>query len=593
MAKGEALKGIAASPGLALGPARVLPKADVDVVPRAIPDAGVAAEQARFDRAIAAARGELMELARQAEELAERETQDILEVQHLLLSDPSVLNETKKAIANEHLNAEFVVQRLFARAAATFERSSAEGFRDRAVDFRDVSRRVLRHLTGRETHMLEGLTEPCVIVAHDLEPSQTIHFHKGKVLAVATDVGGRTSHSALLARSHGIPAVVGLRTVTREIEDGDMVVVDGFSGAVWPRPSSRRVARVKRRARVIEDHGKELETLRDLPATTTDGRSVELSANLEIPEEINHVIESGASGVGLYRTEFFYLGRGHLPTEEEQVRAYRDVADRLYPRTVIVRTMDLGGDKVASYLNTETEANPFLGWRGIRFALHHPEVFRTQLRAIYRASAAGNVKLMFPMVTTYDELDQALALCARVRDELHQEGLAYDADLEIGMMVETPSAVWSADLMARRVSFFSIGSNDLIQYTLAMDRGNEKIAYLYEPLDPSVLRSVRATVVAAHAAQRWVGVCGEMAGDPRIAILLLGMDVDEFSVSPFDLPRVKAAVRAVSHADARALAQRALTLPSAAAIRAMLAESLDPLLPPVLLGGDEDAGDTD
>jgi phosphotransferase system enzyme I (PtsI) len=591
--KSEALKGIAASPGLALGPALVLPTPDFEVKRRLVPDEQVPAEQARFERALVAARGELIELARQAEELAERETQDILGAQQLLLADPAVRDETFQAIAQEHVNAEFAVQRLFGRAAATFERSPAEGFRDRAVDFRDVSRRIVRHLTGREALMLEGLDRPCVIVAHDLEPSQTIHFHKGKVLAVATDVGGRTSHSALLARSHGIPAVVGLRTVTRAVEDGDLIVVDGFSGAVWPRPSSRRATRFRRRARVIEEHGKELEALRDLPAATPDGRTVELSANLEIPEEIAHVIESGASGVGLYRTEFFYLGRAHLPTEQEQVEAYREVAERLHPRPVIIRTMDLGGDKVASYLNTGTEANPFLGWRGIRFALHHPEVFRTQLRAIFRASAVGNVKVMFPMVTTYDELDQALALCDRVRDELKRDGHAFDPGLEIGMMVETPSAVWSADLMARRVSFFSIGSNDLIQYTLAMDRGNEKIAYLYEPLDPSVLRSVRATVVAAHDASRWVGVCGEMAGDPRIAILLLGMDVDEFSVSPFDLPRVKAAVRAVTYENARRLARHVLTLPNAGEIRAYLACELDPLLPPVLTGGDGDAGDAE
>jgi phosphotransferase system enzyme I (PtsI) len=255
--------------------------------------------------------------------------------------------------------------------------------------------------------------------------------------------------------------------------------------------------------------------------------------------------------------------------------------------------MDLGGDKVASYLNTEAEANPFLGWRGIRFALHHPEVFRTQLRAIFRASVCGNVKMMFPMVTTYGELDDALALCDSVRKELKRDGHAFDPNVEIGMMVETPSAVWSADVMAERVAFFSVGSNDLIQYTLAMDRGNEKIAYLYEPLDPSILRSIRATVVAGHDKQRWVGVCGEMAGDPRIAALLLGMDVDEFSVSPFDLPRVKAVVRALPYARARALAEAALKLPSAPAIRALLKKELDPLLPPALLGGENDAPEPD
>jgi phosphotransferase system enzyme I (PtsI) len=591
--KNDALKGIAASPGLAVGPARVLPATDLDVARRTLAPDEVEAELARFARGLAAAQGELEELARQATALEERETASILEVQKLLLADPSVLAETTRAIEDERVNAEFAFQRLFGRLASTFESAKSEGFRDRAVDFKDVARRVLRRLTGRQARMLESLESPCVIVAHELEPSQTIHFHKGKVLAVATDVGGRTSHSALLARSHGIPAVVGLRTVTKEIADGDLVVVDGFSGAVWPRPSERRAAKFRRRIRVIEAHGKDLEGLKDLPATTPDGRTVELSANLEIPEEIAHVLASGASGVGLYRTEFFYLGRAHLPSEQEQVEAYTDVASRLLPRTVIIRTMDLGGDKVASYLDTEPEANPFLGWRGIRFALHHPEVFRTQLRAIFRASVSGNVKLMFPMVTTYDELDQALALCDRVKKELEAEGHAFDAGLEIGMMVETPSAVWSADLMAERVSFFSIGSNDLIQYTLAMDRGNEKIAYLYEPLDPSVLRSVRATVTAAHAAGRWVGVCGEMAGDPRIAILLLGMDVDEFSVSPFDLPRVKAAVRAVPHAVARGLAGKALTLPTAGAIRALLARELDPMLPPVLLGGDDAVAEPD
>ena len=587
MARSETLKGIPASPGLALGPARVLAPLDVDVHRRVIAPAEVDRELERFGRALEEARGELEDLAQQLGALGEEETRQILEVQRLLLADPSVREETERSIREDRLNAEFAFHRIFAQAASAYEASGAETFRDRAVDFRDVSRRVIRHLTGQGTRSVLDLEEPCVIIAHDLEPSQTIHFHKGNVLGVATDVGGRTSHSALLARSHGIPAVVGLRNVTRVIADGDLVAIDGYSGAVWPKPSARRAARVRRRARLLEAHGKTLSALKDLPATTPDGRTVELSANLEIPEEIAHVLESGASGVGLYRTEFFYLGRAHLPSEEEQFTAYKGVAERLHPRPVIIRTMDLGGDKVASYLKTEDEANPFLGWRGIRFALHHPEVFRTQLRAIYRASVVGNVKLMFPMVTTYEELDQALALCDEVRKELAREGLPFDAGCEVGMMVETPSAVWSADLMAERVAFFSVGSNDLIQYTLAMDRGNEKIAYLYEPLDPSILRSIRATVLAGHARNRWVGVCGEMAGDPRIAALLLGMDVDEFSVSPFDLPRVKAVIRSLPYQRARDLADQALRLPRARDIRDLLARELDPFLPPALLGGDE------
>jgi len=587
LAKTEALQGIAASSGLAIGPAMVLPTADQDVPRRSLQPADVAAEHARLDRAIAAARVELTELIVQVAALHEDATHAILEVQLMLLDDPAVRAETRQAIADELLNAEYAYHRVFARASAAYEASRAEIFRDRAVDFRDVSRRVLRQLTGGLPSRLATIDTPCVVVAHDLEPSETIHFHKGKVLAVLTDEGGRTSHSALLARSHGIPAVVGLRNVTRLVEDGDLVAVDGYSGAVWPRPSTRRADRFRRRIRVVAEHGKELEALRDLPAITPDGRAIELSANLEIPEEVGHVLESGASGIGLYRTEFFYLGRPHLPTEEEQTDAYRGVAERMHPRPVIIRTMDLGGDKVASYMRTDDEANPFLGWRGIRFALHHPEVFRTQLRAIFRASAVGNVKVMFPMVTTYDELDQALALCDEVKLELTREKVPYDHACEIGMMVETPSAVWSADLMAKRVAFFSIGSNDLIQYTLAMDRGNAKIAYLYEPLDPAVLRSIRATVAAGHAAGRWVGLCGEMAGDPKIAALLLGMDVDEFSVSPFDLPRVKAVIRTITHARARELAASALQLPTATAIRRMLDRELVPLLPALLLGGDD------
>ena len=387
--------------------------------------------------------------------------------------------------------------------------------------------------------------------------------------------------------------MVGLRNVTRLLADGDLVAVDGYAGAVWPRPSTRRVDRFRRRIRIVAAHGKELEALRDLPAITPDGRRIELSANLEIPEEVGHVLESGASGIGLYRTEFFYLGRPQLPSEEEQTAAYRGVAERMHPRPVIIRTMDLGGDKVASYMRTDDEANPLLGWRGIRFALHHPEVFRTQLRAIFRASAVGNVKVMFPMVTTYEELDQALALCDEVKRELTAEKVPFDTTCEIGMMVETPSAVWSAEFMAPRVAFFSIGSNDLIQYTLAMDRGNAKIAYLYEPLDPAVLRSIRATVTAGHAAGRWVGLCGEMAGDPKIAALLLGMDLDEFSVSPFDLPRVKAVIRTLTHERARDLARRALELPTAAQIRRLLDRELEAILPAVLLGGDDAARDAE
>jgi phosphotransferase system enzyme I (PtsI) len=319
------------------------------------------------------------------------------------------------------------------------------------------------------------------------------------------------------------------------------------------------------------------------PAVTLDGRRVELGANIELPEDVDHVLAAGADGIGLFRTEFFYLNRAELPGEEEQYRAYREVAERMSPRPVIIRTMDLGGDKVASYLGTTHEANPFLGWRGIRFALFHPEVFRSQIRAIYRASAHGKVRMMFPMISSQNEQARALQLCADVEDELRSHGVAHDPEIEIGLMIETPSAVWISDVLARQARFLSIGSNDLIQYTLAMDRDNERLSHLYEPLEPSVLRSIHHTVEAGHRAGRWVGICGEMAGDPRTAVLLLGLDVDELSMSCYDLPRVKAALRSVRHDEAHEVATRALELSSAGAVKELLRQRLEVRLPSFLV----------
>jgi phosphotransferase system enzyme I (PtsI) len=322
-----------------------------------------------------------------------------------------------------------------------------------------------------------------------------------------------------------------------------------------------------------------LTELRELPAATADGHRIDLGANIELPGEVEQVLEAGADGIGLFRTEFFYLDRAEMPSEDEQFRAYKAVAERLAPRPVIFRTMDLGGDKVASYLGTTHETNPFLGYRGIRLALHHPEMFRAQLRAIHRASAFGRVRIMFPMISTVGELKRAIAMCSEVAAELDAAGIPFDRNLEIGMMVETPSAVWVADLMARDAAFFSIGTNDLIQYTLAMDRDNARLGDLYQPLHPSILRSIRHTVTCGHAAGRWVGVCGEMAGEPRHAVLLVGLGVDELSASCWDLPRIKEALRSVTLAQARAIADEVLALPSTEAIEEHLRTHLDPLLP--------------
>jgi phosphotransferase system enzyme I (PtsI) len=364
---------------------------------------------------------------------------------------------------------------------------------------------------------------------------------------------------------------------------GDSGSVDGFAGEFEINPDAGAIARVNQRRTQVEEENRALGEMRSEPAVTLDGERVDLGANIELPHEVEQVLAAGADGVGLFRTEFFYLGRLELPTEEEQFQAYREVAERMAPRAVIFRTMDLGGDKVASYLGTSHESNPFLGWRGIRFALHHPDLFRTQLRAIYRASAYGRARIMFPMVSHQAELLRAQELCAEVRAELDRAGLPYDPGVDIGLMIETPSAVWMADVLARDAAFFSIGSNDLTQYTLAMDRDNERMAHLYEPLDPSVLRSIRHTIDAGHAAGRWVGICGEMAGDPRTAVLLLGMGVDELSMSSYDLPRVKAAIRSVRRSDARALAEEAVRQPSADQVKQVIHQHLERMVPGHLL----------
>ncbi|TMQ70156.1 MAG: phosphoenolpyruvate--protein phosphotransferase [Candidatus Eisenbacteria bacterium] len=447
-----------------------------------------------------------------------------------------------------------------AGVAARLERVEDEYLRERRADVADIERRVLRYLVGGGRRRV-GLPGPAVVIAHDIGPSDVAMLDREKVLGVVTEVGSRTSHSAIVARGRGIPAVVGARGVIERVKTGEMSLVDGFRGEVELNPDPETVRRYQaRRARLDEDQVA-LRGLRDQPAVTRDGHRVDLGANIELPNDVDEVLAVGADGVGLFA-----------------------VAERLAPRPVIFRTMDLGGDKVASYLGTTHETNPFLGYRGIRFALHHPEVFRAQLRAIYRASAYGKVRLMFPMISSIDELRRATDLCAEVASELRGTEVPFDPEIQVGMMVETPSAVWEADLMARLAHFFSIGTNDLTQYTLAMDRDNARLSHLYEPLSPAVLRSIRHTVECGHAAGRWVGVCGEMAGDPRTAVLLVGLGVDELSMSSFDLPRVKAAIRSIDSTQARQLSEEALILPSAAAVRELLTCTLDPQLPALALG---------
>ncbi len=571
--------GIPASPGIGVGPVVRFETEELAVRDIRIPPAGVARELERFHAALEASRHDITRIRDGiAAELGASEAQ-IYDAHLLMLDDPELNRAVERGIREEGRNAGWVFRNHMSAVAARLEQLDNEYLRERRADVLDVERRVLRYLLGNGPRATVTLDRPSVLVAHDLSPSDAALLDRSKVLGFVTEVGSRSSHCAIVARGRGIPAVVGLRGVMQHVKPGDRGAVDGFAGEFELNPDATRQGVFAARREEREAEERALLGIHDEPAVTLDGHRVELGANIELPGEAEQVLATGADGVGLFRTEFFYLGRPELPSEEEQYQAYRGVAEKLAPRPVIFRTMDLGGDKVASYLGMTHETNPFLGWRGIRFALHHPELFSTQLRAIYRASAHGRARIMFPMISSLDELMRALELCAKVANDLERAGVPFDRELEIGIMIETPSAVWMADVLARHARFFSVGTNDLTQYTLAMDRDNERLAALYEPLDPAVLRSIQHAFDAAHAAGRWAGVCGEMAGDPTTAVLLVGMGADELSMASFDLPRVKAAIRSVRKSDAEAIAREVLLQPTAAAVKQVLRRSIEPAQP--------------
>ncbi|HEY2955932.1 MAG TPA: phosphoenolpyruvate--protein phosphotransferase [Candidatus Eisenbacteria bacterium] len=576
-------EGIAASPGIGIGPVLRVEPEEFAVRDSPVPPDAAAQEVERFHAALEASRRDITAIRDGiAAELGEQEAL-IYDTHLLMLEDPELTTAVCERIRREGKNAAFAFRAYMEGVAAHLENVKDNYLRERTADVVDVERRVLRHLLGDGPRVLPQLDQPAVLVAHDIGPSEVALLDRARVVAVVTEVGGRTSHGAIVARGRGIPAVVSVRGVLQHVKSGDLGAVDGFLGQIEVNPDRPAAAWYRSRREQLDHEARALHVLQGEPAVTLDGRRIELGANIELPSDVDQVLAAGADGIGLFRTEFFYLNRAELPSEEEQYRAYRAVAERMSPRPVIFRTMDLGGDKVASYLGTTHETNPFLGWRGIRFALYHPEVFRTQIRAVYRASAHGKVRMMFPMVSSQSEQARALQLCADVADELSGRNVPHDPDLEIGLMIETPSAVWIADVLSRHARFLSIGSNDLIQYTLAMDRDNERLSHLYEPFEPSVLRSIHHTIEAGHHAGRWVGICGEMAGDPRTAVLLLGLGVDELSMSCFDLPRVKAALRSVRHDEAQEVAMRALELSSAGAVKELVHQRLEARLPSFLV----------
>jgi phosphoenolpyruvate-protein phosphotransferase (PTS system enzyme I) len=562
------LQGIAVSPGVCRGKLLILTDNRVDCIPRrAISDEEIPQQMARLQQAVTETRRQLLAVQEKVNVGLGAKDASIFDAHLLVLEDPTLLDEVSRYVAKEKVNIEYAFAQVAEKYAQTLEAIDDEYLRERAADMRDVTERLLQNLLGTFQELdLKHLKEPYIIVAYDLAPSRTAMLDKKNVLGFATDVGGKTSHTAIMARSLRIPAVVGLGKASGELRNGQYALLDGYHGQLVINPTDQTLFEYGQLVRLHVSLEEKLRDTIDKPAVTLDGVQLTLSANIEQAEDTTAVKESGAEGVGLFRTEYLFLNSATLPTEEQQYQAYRAAAAALKPAPLIVRTLDLGGDKFMSHLNVPAEMNPFLGWRAIRFCLEEKEIFRVQLRAILRASAEGNIKMMYPMISCLDELVQANTLLDTYREELRKEGVPFDEKMEVGAMIEIPSAALTADALAKRVQFFSIGTNDLIQYTLAVDRLNEKIAHLYEPTNPSILRLIKMTADAAHAAGIWVGVCGEMASDPLMIPLLLGLGVDELSVAPQAVPQIKYLIRRVKMSEAKEIAEAALHSESSADI---------------------------
>lgn len=560
--------GVGVSPGIARGMVFVHRPDDEEPPVRRIEEDEIANEIARFEAALLITRHQILELQQRIAESIGTRDAGIFDAHLLVVEDRTLIDEVLRTLQHDRYNVEYVFAQVAGRYAKTLSEIDDPYLRERALDIHDVTRRVVRNLMGKEGRDLSSINTPHILVAHNLTPSDTAQLNRQLVLGFATDIGSKTSHTAIMARSLNIPAVVGLHDISAQLVTGDHVLLDGYNGLVIVNPTDQTLweyGELEIKKTEVEE---QLVKLRETESRTIDGRHVILSANIELPEDIELVRKCGAEGVGLYRTEFFYLNRTELPTEEDQYEAYRKVSEQVQPHSVIIRTLDLGGDKFMTALNLPEELNPFLGWRAIRFCLERVDVFKTQLRAILRASAAGNVRMMYPMISGVDEVRRANALLEECRQELRAEGHAFNPDMEIGAMIEIPSAALSADLIAKEVDFFSIGTNDLIQYAIAVDRLNEHIAHLYEPTHPSIIRLIRMIVDAGHAHSLWVGVCGEMAGDILLTPLLLGLGVDELSTGAALVPRVKRAVQSLDIAVCLKLVEDIKHLDNAGAILA-------------------------
>ncbi len=568
------ISGIPASPGIVFGKALVLKEEKIVLDMQKISESQIDSEIARFYQGRNAAVEQLSAIRDRAAKTLGEEKAAIFEGHLMILEDEELEEEIIDYLRTNKVNAGVAASKIIDQQVTMLSEIDDEYLRERAGDIRDIGNRLIKNILGMHIVDLGDINEEAILVAYDLTPSETAQLNLDKVLGFITDIGGRTSHTSIMARSLELPAIVGTNDVTSQVNTDDYLILDAVNNEVYVNPSQDEITRLKGLQQKLLEEKAELAKLKDLPALTLDGHRVDVVANIGTIRDVDGADRNGAEGVGLYRTEFLFMDREQLPTEEEQFVAYKDVVEAMNGRLVILRTMDIGGDKELPYLNLPKEMNPFLGWRAIRIALDRREILNAQLRAVLRASAFGKLAVMFPMIISVEEIRELKSVIETLKQELRNEGKAFDESIQIGVMVETPSAAVNAKFLAKEVDFFSIGTNDLTQYTLAVDRGNELISHLYNPMSPSVLSLIKQVIDASHAEGKWTGMCGELAGDEKAAVLLLGMGLDEFSMSAISVPRIKKLIRNVNYEDTKALAVKALQQPTAVEIEQLVEDFL-------------------
>lgn len=575
-------KGIGVSPGIAVQQVQILSPQTQHAVQRSITEEEVPLEILRFEEALIATHAQIKLIQKQVAEVLGDEHASIFDAHILVVDDRTFVEDVIRILKKDLVNVEPVLQSVSNRYADMLSKMEDSYLSERAADIRDVTRRIMANLAGETLNQMARVTVSCIVVAHDLSPSDTASINKNLVHGFVTDLGSATSHTAIMAKALQVPAVVGLHNITTAVSAGDTILIDGAKGLVYVNPTAGRLAEYEKRAEEQEQIRHELDTLRDKPPETMDGYMVPLLANIELLEELDAVGARGAKGIGLFRTEFLFLGSETLPDEDEQTAAYERAALSQHPSTVVIRTLDLGADKLPANFEKSDEVNPFLGDRAIRLCLSRPELFKTQLRAILRASVNENIRIMYPMVSCVHEVRDANTLLRECMDELRANDIPFNENIQIGSMIEVPSAALVADLIAPHVDFFSLGTNDLIQYTMAVDRGNENVAHLYKPTHMAIVRLIDHVAKISHKHGLWTSVCGQMASDPLFVPLLIGLGIDELSVSPSQAPMIKDVIRKLLYSNAVELARKALQAPSEKYVEQLCHEMIEQIAPEVL-----------